>query len=70
VTTPANPLPDALAHLRALRTAGTVAGLREAASWVADSLRTMQPTSVEAAWARGAAQFLQQLADEREERVS
>lgn len=59
-----NPLPESLSHLTALLRAAEAKGLKDAALWVDDSRRTMQQDSPEDMWARGARQFLWQLADE------
>lgn len=61
-----NPLPVCLSHLAVLERSAEVSALKEAALWVSGCLLTMQSDSVEAAWARGAAQYIWQLADERD----
>lgn len=59
-----NPLP---LHLQPIATAAEVRAYKQASLWVLDSLRTMQTDSREAKWARGAAAFIWQLADERDD---
>lgn len=46
--------------------AGKIEGLRDAADWIDDAGDRMTTGSKELGWARGAAQYLRQLADDRE----